>query len=119
MTVVGRRREPLDDVVATIWLRKHDTQICETKERVGRRGHDQQPVILRVGVHGDHAVHALEHAARGRKIRVRADLEHQILSMPGPHPDRYVVCAENGLSGKVLEVQRDLQDADGEKGAPA
>jgi len=33
----------------------------------------------------------------------RVDLEHQILSMPGPYPDRYVVCAENGLGGKVLE----------------
>jgi xylulokinase len=33
----------------------------------------------------------------------RVDLEHQILSMPGPFPDRYVVCAENGLGGKVLE----------------
>lgn len=33
----------------------------------------------------------------------RTDLEHQILSMPGPHVDRYVVCAENGLGGKVLE----------------
>jgi xylulokinase len=31
------------------------------------------------------------------------DLEHQILSMPGPYADRYVVCAENGLGGKVLE----------------
>jgi xylulokinase len=33
----------------------------------------------------------------------RTDLEHQILSMPGPYPDRYVVCAENGLGGKLLE----------------
>lgn len=33
----------------------------------------------------------------------RTDLEHQILSMPGPYADRYVVCAENGLGGKVLE----------------
>ncbi|HET9729572.1 MAG TPA: FGGY family carbohydrate kinase, partial [Acidimicrobiia bacterium] len=33
----------------------------------------------------------------------RVDLEHQILSMPGPNPDRYVVMAENGLGGKVLE----------------
>ena len=33
----------------------------------------------------------------------RVDLEHQIFSMPGPFPDRYVVCAENGLGGKVLE----------------
>ena len=33
----------------------------------------------------------------------RTDLEHQILSMPGPYLDRYVVCAENGLGGKVLE----------------
>ena len=33
----------------------------------------------------------------------RTDLEHQILSMPGPFADRYVVCAENGLGGKVLE----------------
>jgi xylulokinase len=33
----------------------------------------------------------------------RVDLEHQILSMPGPYADRYVVCAENGLGGKVLE----------------
>jgi len=32
----------------------------------------------------------------------RTDLEHQILSMPGPYADRYVVCAENGLGGKVL-----------------
>ena len=33
----------------------------------------------------------------------RTDLEHQILSMPGPFADRYVVCAENGLGGKLLE----------------
>jgi xylulokinase len=33
----------------------------------------------------------------------RTDLEHQILSMPGPEIDRYVVCAENGLGGKVVE----------------
>jgi xylulokinase len=33
----------------------------------------------------------------------RVDLEHQLLSMPGPYVDRYVVCAENGLGGKVLE----------------
>jgi xylulokinase len=33
----------------------------------------------------------------------RVDLEHQIFSMPGPYSDRYVVCAENGLGGKVLE----------------
>jgi xylulokinase len=33
----------------------------------------------------------------------RTDLAHQILSMPGPFVDRYVVCAENGLGGKVLE----------------
>ena len=33
----------------------------------------------------------------------RTDLEHQILSMPGPSVDRFVVCAENGLGGKVLE----------------
>ncbi len=33
----------------------------------------------------------------------RTDLEHQILSMPGPYADRYVVCAENGLGGTVLE----------------
>ncbi len=33
----------------------------------------------------------------------RVDLEHQLFSMPGPFVDRYVVCAENGLGGKVLE----------------
>lgn len=33
----------------------------------------------------------------------RTDLEHQLFSMPGPTPDDYVVCAENGLGGKVLE----------------
>jgi xylulokinase len=33
----------------------------------------------------------------------RVDLEHQLFSMPGPYSDRYVVCAENGLGGKVLE----------------
>jgi xylulokinase len=31
------------------------------------------------------------------------DLGHQIMSMPGPLPDRYVVWAENGLSGKIVE----------------
>ncbi len=31
------------------------------------------------------------------------DLEHNILSMPGPFCDAYLVCAENGLGGKVLE----------------
>ncbi len=33
----------------------------------------------------------------------RVDLEHQLFSMPGPFGDRYVVCAENGLGGKVLQ----------------
>jgi xylulokinase len=33
----------------------------------------------------------------------RTDLDHQILSMPGPYVDRYVVMAENGLGGKLLE----------------
>jgi len=33
----------------------------------------------------------------------RVDLEHQIFSMPAPFPGQYVVCAENGLGGKVLE----------------
>jgi xylulokinase len=33
----------------------------------------------------------------------RVDLEHQLFSMPGPYLDHYVVCAENGLGGKVLE----------------
>jgi xylulokinase len=33
----------------------------------------------------------------------RVDLDHQLFAMPGPFPDRYVVCAENGLGGKVLE----------------
>ena len=31
------------------------------------------------------------------------DLEHNILSMPGPFTDGYLVCAENGLGGKLLE----------------
>ncbi len=39
----------------------------------------------------------------------RVDLDHQLFAMPGPYPDRYVVCAENGLGGKVLEhVLRNL-----------
>lgn len=33
----------------------------------------------------------------------RVDLEHQLFAMPGPFADKYVVCAENGLGGKVLE----------------
>ncbi len=33
----------------------------------------------------------------------RVDLDHQIFSMPAPYPQSYVVCAENGLGGKVLE----------------
>ena len=35
----------------------------------------------------------------------RVDLEHQIFSMPGPYVDRYVVCAENGLGGKVARAR--------------
>jgi xylulokinase len=31
------------------------------------------------------------------------DLEHNVLSMPGPLPGRYLVWAENGLGGKALE----------------
>jgi sugar (pentulose or hexulose) kinase len=31
------------------------------------------------------------------------DLENQIFPMPAPYADRYVVCAENGLGGKVVE----------------
>jgi xylulokinase len=39
----------------------------------------------------------------------RVDLDHQNFSMPAPYPLRYVVCAENGLGGKVLEhVLREL-----------
>ncbi len=50
------------------------------------------------------------------------DLENQIFPMPAPYRDRYVVCAENGLGGKVLEhVLRNLiyaTDALGDHGAP-
>jgi xylulokinase len=47
----------------------------------------------------------------------RVDLDHQIFSMPSPYPDRYVVCAENGLGGKVLEhVLRHVIYADDELG---
>jgi xylulokinase len=47
----------------------------------------------------------------------RVDLEHQIFSMPAPYRDRYVVCAENGLGGKVLEhVLRNLVYATDELG---
>jgi xylulokinase len=31
------------------------------------------------------------------------DLDHEVLSMPGPVGDRYLVWAENGLGGKALE----------------
>ena len=31
------------------------------------------------------------------------DADHEILSMPSPHPDRYLVWAENGLAGKAME----------------
>jgi sugar (pentulose or hexulose) kinase len=31
------------------------------------------------------------------------DLDHQIFSMPAPFPQRYVVCAENGLGGRIVE----------------
>src|SRR5262249_36223307 len=31
------------------------------------------------------------------------DLDHQIFSMPAPFPQRYVVCAENGLGGRIIE----------------
>src|SRR5438445_9662975 len=34
----------------------------------------------------------------------RVDLDHQIFSMPAPYPDQYVVCAENGLGGRILEL---------------
>jgi len=33
----------------------------------------------------------------------RVDLDHQIFSMPAPFPRRYVVCAENGLGGRIIE----------------
>lgn len=33
----------------------------------------------------------------------RVDLDHQIFSMPAPFPRRYVVCAENGLGGRIVE----------------
>jgi xylulokinase len=43
----------------------------------------------------------------------RVDLEHQLFAMPGPFADKYVVCAENGLGGKVLEhVLEELLDLD-------
>lgn len=31
------------------------------------------------------------------------DAEHEVLSMPGPLPDRYVVMAENGIGGAALD----------------
>ena len=47
----------------------------------------------------------------------RVDLDHQIFSMPAPFPELYVVCAENGLGGKVLEhVLRNVVYADDELG---
>ncbi len=43
------------------------------------------------------------------------DLEHNILSMPGPFADSYLVCAENGLGGKLLEhLLEELIHADDE-----
>lgn len=33
----------------------------------------------------------------------RTDLEHEIVSIPGPFRDTYLVMAENGLGGRVLE----------------
>lgn len=34
---------------------------------------------------------------------LRTDLEHSILSVPGPEPGRYLLWAENGLAGKAVE----------------
>lgn len=31
------------------------------------------------------------------------DLDHEVLSMPSPVADRYLVCAENGMAGKSVE----------------
>jgi len=36
-------------------------------------------------------------------VDFRVDLEHQMISMPGPFSDRYMVWAENGMAGKLLE----------------
>lgn len=33
----------------------------------------------------------------------RADLDHELLSMPSPFPDTYVLWAENGIGGRALE----------------
>jgi xylulokinase len=37
----------------------------------------------------------------------RTDLDHEILSMPALSPDRYLVMAENGLGGRVVEYVLD------------
>ncbi len=42
-------------------------------------------------------------------VTFHVDIENQIFPMPAPYRDRYVVCAENGLGGKVVEhVLRNL-----------
>src|SRR5207249_1967173 len=33
----------------------------------------------------------------------RADLEHGLISVPSPLPDKYFVMAENGIGGKALD----------------
>ncbi len=50
------------------------------------------------------------------------DLEHEVLSMPGPFPGDYLVCAENGIGGAavahVLEELVHATDVLGDHGAP-
>lgn len=36
--------------------------------------------------------------------RLAVDLEHEVLSMPGVSPDRWLVWAENGLAGRAVEA---------------
>lgn len=52
--------------------------------------------------------------------RLGVDLEHEVLSMPGVSPDRWLVWAENGLAGRAVEaVLGRLVHADDPLGCPS
>lgn len=126
--VDASRLPPLVDVGATL-----GTVLPAVAERCGLRA----DVVVVAGITDSAAQALATGAARPGRVGVcigttgvvlsstgalAADYDHEVLAMPGVHPDRYLVSAENGIAGRSVEhvlarfVHAD--DALGAHGAP-
>lgn len=99
-------------------LRPMDEPVGPILDRVADELGLPRGVTVHAGVNDSHAGALATDAFRPGRVGVMigttsvlldtvaahgTDLEHEVLSMPSPLPDRYLVWAENGLGGKALE----------------